>query len=215
MEFEEDIMSEGRTDLVKDLVQLAIAEHSDAQTNFTNLDAKAQSTTTIAGIFLAGALAFFNGDSLQQLISIGSHPAILLLGIVVLFLMIAIALCVAAMRIRDVSVREVGLSKEEVVGSSEVIGILDLPANELPGRYENYLLQQVDEWSQVSTELRGINYKKGRAVYFGQLLLGVAIFFVAILLLYTSFRVWKLPPPTKSDSTGVPAKQTKGDINGR
>lgn len=196
-------MSEERIELVKNLVELAINEHSDAQANFSSLDTKAQNTTAIAGIFLAGALAFFNGASLQKLMTIGSHATIVLLALVIVSLMFCTAFCLWAMRIRDVSIGDVGFAKEVVVGSSGVAGILDLPADELRGRYENYLLTQAGDWTQNAKSLRDINDQKARAVRRGQTWLGVSILFVAALLLYTSFKLWRFPEAAKPESTQV------------
>ncbi|MEK6284003.1 MAG: hypothetical protein AABN95_26945 [Acidobacteriota bacterium] len=185
-------MSELRVNLVKDLFQSSISEHSDAQANFTGLDTKAQNTTAIGGIFLAGALAFFNGDSLQKLITIGSHPAIILLGIVVLLLMLSTAFCIWAMRIQDISISDVAISKEEVEA------IIEQPSDELSERYENYLLSQVGEWSRISKGLREVNQRKAKAVRRGQMFLGIAALFAAILLFYTLYAAWNLPPAVKS-----------------
>jgi hypothetical protein len=184
-------MSEQRINLVKDLLQSCITEHTDAQANFAGLDAKAQNTIAIGGIFLAGALAFFNGDSLQKLIMLGSHLTIVLLGIVVLLLMLSTVFCIWAMRIRNLSITDSTISKEEVEG------ILEQPLDELPDRYENYLLSQVGDWTNISKELREANQRKAQAVRRGQLFLGIAILFVAILLFYTLYAAWNMPSSVK------------------
>lgn len=180
-------MSELRINLVKDLLQFSASEMSDAQTTFAGLDVKAQNTTAIGGIFLAGALAFFSGDSLPKVISIGAHAELILLGIVVLLLMVSTSFCIWAIRIQEVSISDIAPSKDEV------IAILDQPADELTVRYENYLLTQVEDCVRISSELRQINERKATAVRRGQLSLGVAILSTTVLLLYTLYAAWKLP----------------------
>jgi uncharacterized membrane protein YqjE len=180
-------MSELRINLVKDLLQSSISEHSDAHANFAALDTKAQNTVTIGGIFLAGALAFFNGDSLQKLIMLGSHSVLILLGMVVLLLMLSTIFCIWGMRIRDISISDVTISQEEVEG------ILEQSSDELSIRYENYLLSQVGVWSKISKELHEVNQRKAKAVRRGQLFLGIAILFVAILLFYTLYTAGNAP----------------------
>lgn len=185
-------MSESRINLIKDLLQSSISAHSDASSNFTSLDTKAQNTIAIVGIFLAGTLAFFTGDSLQKLITIGAQPAIILLGILVLLLMLSTACCIWAMRIQDISINDVTMSKEEVEA------ILERPFDELSERYENYLLSQIEEWNRISEEFREVNSKKAKAVRRGQLFLGIATLFAAILLFYTLCAVWALQLTVKS-----------------
>src|ERR1051325_1164979 len=162
-------MSEQRISLVKDLLQSIINEYSDAKTRFTNLDTKAQSTTAIAGIFLAGALAFFNGDSLQKLITYGGRVTVFLLGIAVFLLMLSTIFCIWAMLIRDISIIENENLREEVEG------ILRQDSDELSDRYENYLRDQAEEWSKISKELLEVNQQKAKAVRRGQVSLSIAV----------------------------------------
>src|SRR2546421_11296908 len=132
-------MSELRINLVKDLLRFSISELNDAQSTFAGLDTKAQNTTAIGGVFLAGALAFFSGDSLPKILSMGAHPELVLLGIVVLLLMLSTGFCIWAIRIQEVAINDVAPSKEEVVA------ILDQAADQLSARYENYLLTQIED----------------------------------------------------------------------
>jgi hypothetical protein len=150
-------MNEARINLIKDLVQSCVSENADAQTNFAALDAKAQNTITVVGIFLAGALAFFTGDSLQKLIRLRSFTIIALFVAVISLLMISTIFCVWAMRIQYMSVYEASFS-EELIKS-----ILRQSSNELSARHENYLFGEVKEWGRLTREVRIINLRKANA----------------------------------------------------
>jgi hypothetical protein len=180
-------MNEPRLALIKDLLQLSMSELSDAQSTFAGLDNKAQNTTAIGGIFLAGALAFFNGDSLPKIISVAGHMELVLLGAAVVLLTISIGFCIWAIRIQEVSIVDVMLSNEEVTA------ILDQPSDELPRRYENYLLSQIEDCSGISSNLRDVNRRKATAVRRAQLALGGAVLVATGLLLYTLFSAWNQP----------------------
>jgi uncharacterized membrane protein len=181
-------MSELRIKLIGDLLQSYSAKYSDAALTFSNLDGKAQNTITIGGIFLAGSLSFFTGDSLPKLIAQGSRPALVMLGLVVLLLIMSVACCLYAMWIRDI------LTSDVSVTSDEVKLILDEPSANLPERYERYLLAQVKQLSRISSDLEQINRKKASGVRAGQMLLSVAILSAAILLFYLIITAWRVRP---------------------
>lgn len=176
-----------RANLIKNLFEASVAEHSDAQQNFATLDTKAQNTAAIAGVFLAGALALFGGDSVQKIIKAGGSIEISLIGAVAILLMFSIVSCLLAMRIREIAVRDIAILREDVET------ILDMPHDELNERYENHLLTQVAEWDEVSKNLRNANKGKSFYTYWGQLSLGLATLVVAGLLLFTAYTVQNLP----------------------
>jgi hypothetical protein len=178
-------MNELRIRLISELLQSCYGRYSDAALDFSNLDAKAQNTITISGIFLAGTVAFFTGDSLQKLISLGSRPILVMLGLVTLLLMTSVAFCIHAMWIRDISTKDLSVSTEEVKL------ILDESSDDFAERYERYLLTEVEQLNQVSSDLHETNRKKAFAIKVGQMHLTLAVFGAAMLLLYLLVLAWR------------------------
>lgn len=187
MDRDEAATAKVRVELAKDLFDSAIAEHSDAQANFSGMDTKAQNTAAVGGIFLAGSLALFNGASMQKLLGDGSPIAFGLLILIAALLMATTILSLWAMRIREIPRGDLKLSKEEVDA------ILERPEEELSARYQNYLLSRASDWAEISNRLRGVNLAKSKFVLVGQLCLGGATLVVAILLVFTLLSVWGVP----------------------
>ncbi|HWN11811.1 MAG TPA: hypothetical protein VNO50_21470 [Pyrinomonadaceae bacterium] len=183
-------MTDLRAEIVENLLDSCKAEYSEAAATFTALDTKAQNTITVSGIFLAAALAFFRGAELQQLVTIGG-ATLILLAIVVLVLMLAIIFCIWGMRIRDVPIADAAFSEKEARQ------ILKEPAESLNELFEGHLFDQARNWNSLSSAVREANDRKAWAVRWGQLLLGSAILLVALLLIYTLYSVWSMPPAVK------------------
>lgn len=92
--------------------------------------------------------------------------------------MTSVAICIHAMWIRDISTKDVSISTEEVKL------ILDERSNDFTERYERFLLTEVEQLNQVSSDLQETNRKKAFAVKLGQMHLTMAVLAAAILLLY-------------------------------
>lgn len=174
-------LAELRVNLVRELFQAALSDHADAEANFASLDTKAQNTAAIGGVFLAGTLALFNSGSLQKLLEGGSNKTLIFLAVTGLLILSAAILAILAMRLRDVPVGDMAISKEEIDE------ILLQPTDELPDRYERYLLGQVKLRTDITAKLREANLSKSRFVYCGQLGLAAATVAVGSLLMYTLY----------------------------
>ncbi|MGH9928096.1 MAG: hypothetical protein ACREA9_02600, partial [Pyrinomonadaceae bacterium] len=185
-------MIELRREVAKNLVESCRVEHKDASGTFAALDTKAQNTIMVAGIFMAGALAFFRGDVLQQLVAVGSRLILVLLGLAVLTLILAITLCIYAMVTREVSISEPRLFEEQ----AQVI--LNEPPDLLSDLYERYLFYQANHLNDLSSEIRKVNNTKATAIKSGQVFLAIATLFVALLLFYTLYAVWHLGASVKA-----------------
>lgn len=173
-------MSDQRLPLVKDLFKSSVIEHTNAQTSFNALDAKAQNTSTIAGIFLAASLTLLNSSIFQKIAAIGNFSLIILIIITVL-LTLSTVFCILAMRIRDILTIEMQNAKDEIDT------ILKQPDEELDVRYEKFLLSRAIDWITISKKLRNKNDAKARFIRWGQNSLGAAIISVAVLMLYILF----------------------------
>lgn len=180
--------SELRIQMLESTLQACVDEYADDSEIHSNLDAKAQNTTTIAGIFLAAAFAFLQGDNVAGFVRLASKYSLILLGLAIVLLLASIAVCVFSMRIRTVTGR---LRANTVAGM--VQNILDhapVPADET---IENYLWDQINAWRQALDSISADNASKAQTVFVGQLLLGMAVILVAVLLLVILYNVGLSP----------------------
>lgn len=172
-----------RIEMLKDLLKMYDAAYSDAASSFTGLDAKAQNTVSLAGIFLGAVFAFFNGNYLTKVAQAGGVTILILLAFVVLLLLAAIIFCVLAMRIRVINLNDLSLALQEV---EEIIAVED---EELEGTQLNYLRGQITKTSDVVDEIRGVNLRKANAVKWGQLLLLIAIIVVGGIMFVVLYEI--------------------------
>lgn len=89
------------------------------------------------------------------------------------------------MWIRDISTKDLSVSTEEVQL------ILDESSDDFAERYERYLLTEVEQLNQISSDLHETNRKKAFTIKLGQMHLTLAVFGAAILLLYLVVLAWR------------------------
>jgi hypothetical protein len=174
-----------RTTILRDTLQACMTEYSDLQSNFTHLDTKAQSTTAIAGILLAAALAFAKNDTLKVIVELAGRWVAALLAAIVLSLMGSTALCLYAMRIRDTACVDSEPLKREADA------ILSRESSEWTERHVNFLRGQIADFQLIQHNLFAVNERKAKAVSWGQLFLSLAIVLVAMLLLTDIATAWR------------------------
>jgi hypothetical protein len=165
--------------LVKDLFELSITQHADAQANFAALDTKAQNTVTIAGAFLAGLLALYNGIPFQTLLQSNSKLLLVLLCVITALLVCSIGACLWAMRIRELP------SGDVQVFGEEIDDILKANDEEIHNQYVNFVLGKTKLWNTNSDELRAVNSRKARSAFVGQICLGLTLLTLAFVLGFT------------------------------
>lgn len=167
----------------KELIQFAYDrsehEHGELSETWKHLDSKAQSTATLAGVFIAAAFAFVRNTALN----LDQTEKLLLCGSVV-FLVASICTAVCAMKIRPVSMPLSGFNAEKTVDD-----ILAQEETELPLRLQILLKETVHQWSTVNKELNNIVKAKGQCIEWSQTFLFVAAITVAVMTLHAIFRV--------------------------
>lgn len=163
--------------LLKESLEASKIEYSILQKDFSDLDTKAQHTTAIAGIFLAGSLAFYSGESLPKLIILSGWPGILLLGMAVLMLVVSVAFSIRTMRIREVEI------VDSASANVQVDELLDVPADEWPEGHERFIRGQIEEWRSANLVLSATNNDKARIISRGQVCLSLAVMLVGLLLI--------------------------------
>ncbi len=178
-------MTNLRLKLLERVLTTSAAEYADKGRIFTNLDTKAQNTATIAGIFLTGAFVFIGKESLDWFISRGGPIVITLLSITIVLLVVSIVFCIIAMKIQRTLTPMA--SKDFACMVEEILQIE--PADFTDERIENFLKDQIRVWTAVLSDISKANDNKAASVLGGQLFLSFAIFFEAIMLLYTLLRL--------------------------
>lgn len=164
------------------LIDLALEraqyEYTELAENWKLLDAKAQGTAAIAGIFLAAFVAFVSKDPCSVAGDIHTKLAVAVL----LFLLLAsILFAVTAMRVIGFDMPPSGRSTRD-----DVAKLLDLPLNEDELRAERTkLLRELTEiWLSSGDTIENCNAKKVKLVQRAQRFLVWAAFFIAALALW-------------------------------
>lgn len=172
--------------LLTESLKASATEHSFLQSDFTDLDTKAQNTTAIAGIFLAGSLAFYSGDSLPRLVQLGGLPIVILLAIAVSMLVISVMLSIRTMTIREIEVVNSADATKEV---NDLLRA-ELVDEEWPVAHERYVRGQIEHWESVNSDLAATNDDKAQSLFKAQLCLSLAVILVGFLLLFILFGAW-------------------------
>jgi hypothetical protein len=168
-----------RIELLGRTLQSCVDEYKDKGITFSNLDTKAQNTTTIAGVFLAAVFAFLQGDNLTKFICLGGIHAIRLLGVSIVLLLSSALFCLYTMRIRKLVAPLESKALDKMVQD-----LLRADPSEFTDTIaENFLRDQVSVWKEVLTDMSRKNLDKAKAVFIGQVLLITAIIIIAILSL--------------------------------
>jgi hypothetical protein len=165
-----------RISLLKESLEASKAEHANRLRDFTDLDTKAQSTTAIAGIFLAGSLAFYNGDALSTLIGFSRLPGMILLGVAVSMLVVSVVFSIRTMTIREIA------AVDSVNANKAVDDLLRWPEDWSEG-HERYLRDQIKDWQRANSDLSAKNDDKAKTVSKGQACLSLAVILVGLFLL--------------------------------
>jgi hypothetical protein len=150
-------------------------QYKESNETWRALDAKAQATTTVSGIFLAAAFAYA-----REIGSLSDFQRWLLVT-ALLFLLTSVALCLLALRIQE--------AVAPPLGTFVATGILSLTRLDVVPTEEaldRFFQDRVKEWREAIGTVSSRNARKASLVWFGQLLLGLAMLPVAI---FTVIRV--------------------------
>lgn len=171
------------TRLLERLLQSYINEYNEVRTTFDRLDTKAQNTTAIDAVFLAAALAFFDGDTLGKLDYFSKSIAIPLIGISIVCILCSILCCLYCLQIRKVAAPLKSDCLSELI--NDILDVKNTEDNEsLVERHESLLRDQILIWRKILNSKSMNTETKGNSILYGQILLIVAVLLVAILLIF-------------------------------
>jgi hypothetical protein len=165
--------------LLERVLNVASEEYRDRSSGFRDLDAKAQSSITTAGIFLAAALAFLRLEFLEQYYRIGGWYFITLLSLSIFLLVGSVVFSLVALRIRKVA-----MALESGALADMVDDLLSLnPSERDEAAQSNFLRDQLRAWRTILQDVATVNESKARTVFIAQILLTLAIVLLGTLLL--------------------------------
>jgi hypothetical protein len=173
-------MRGARKELLDKVFQSCLQEYADKQNTFAQIDTKAQTTASVAGVLIAAALAFVQADSVDRMVSAGGLKVVILFASAIVLLLLSTLFCLLAMRIRRLTAplesKEIGRMIEE---------IFRLDASEFTDEtVENFVRDQVNAWQKTLRSLGKTNADKADRVLWGQVLLAVAVLLVAVVVLF-------------------------------
>jgi hypothetical protein len=168
--------NEPESQILQLVVRSFLDEYNDLNETWRHLDAKAQATATIAGIFIAGVFAFLT----RQGVPVAAlQRAILFAGIV--FLAVSTLLALLAMRIREISRPPIGSVLSDLVSDLFAEGNLETLADRIP----RFLGDQSSLWTFTNEEAYRQNSCKARLIFWAQLMLVLSIGAVSLFTILT------------------------------
>lgn len=170
-----------------DFFQLALDrvgyEHEQLSEQWRQLDSKAQSTATIAGIFMAGAFAFLQSSSVQLTV----------VQKFIFFLIIAALVLSIAFAVYSMLVESIPMPPTSSKICEMLTDLLPQSDSELERRYDGLIADIIDPWVAVNGSLLGKIAGKGGKIKVSQVALLAAAAGLTILTLLVLF----CPPATK------------------
>jgi hypothetical protein len=147
-------------------------EYKELADTWRNLETKAQSAITIAGIFIAGAFAYVRDIRPE------THKSEkVLLGVCVCFLIASVVLSILALRLRKIAAPLMGENLDKLV--DDLLQISE--DKEFLDRLPNYYNDQIALWQQVKKETHDANQSKARFLWWAHITLVLAIVVVACI----------------------------------
>ncbi|MGA2332482.1 MAG: hypothetical protein ABSG75_12040 [Syntrophales bacterium] len=179
-------MDEIRKQINCDVIEAFKDDYEDSLKIFAALDAKAQNTSTIAGIFIAALFAFLRENELKFFVENVGLIGVLIFVFAIVLLIATIVQCIVAMRIREFYLP---LSTLDIPGMVRCLKLL--PDNELTCQKLDYYYNDIAKrWQTIQERLLDIIRGKGNKVSIAQIMLLSAIIIFAGLLIYLVIRVY-------------------------
>lgn len=170
-------MNDARIELRRFGLEAARIEHGELWDAWKVVEAKAQPTAAIAGVFLAGVFSY-----LAQLPAAATGYERLLLVVIVILLVGSIIEGLRAIWIVDVASPHIG-----AMGVEEIDAIIELtqPPDRLEARQENLMRDTTQLWLIASRDVRTALTRKGKLLKRSLLLLSWAAFVTMPLAVLT------------------------------
>lgn len=142
------------------------SEYDELTDSWRQVDAKAQATTAIAGVFMAAAFAFVRNSAL----GLGTAEKLILLALVIV-LIASIMVSIRAMLVRLVPVPPTSEAVAQMITE-----LLETPPEEHVERHAALVADTINAWIPVNRQLRvDLADKAGRLAIAQRCLLGAAV----------------------------------------
>ena len=172
-----DETADPRERLVRDALDAYKEEYTELSETWRNLDAKAQGTIAICGIFLAGMLAF-----VRTLSATATTCEQWLLTITAALLGLSIFFALLVLRVQTVQSPPIGESLDTII--SELLAAED---GMTPERLLNYSHDQTRMWSTTNRDVGRVNDNKAGNLIKAQYILVGAI---GCVVAFTLMKIW-------------------------
>ncbi len=169
---------QAKTDLAKMVLDSYLFEYKDYMAWWNDLDRKAQGTVAIAGIILAGALAFAR----QLSVNTPFYEKILL-SIAIVLLLCAIGFAVLTLIVREVSLPPAAKQIEEL--AKEILSTND--SENFSRRVSGIVYDQTKLWGKCTQDLYKGCGKKANKVVVAQILILAAAILTAVVTISEIF----------------------------
>lgn len=157
-----------RLDLLDRTVRYCTENYDLASATYAALDAKAQATFGVSGLFVAGTVALLNGLQGSQDVS-----AWTVVPVVLTYVLLVTAIVTSLLALK---VREVATPMDSGALASMTMDVIGLPDAELTAEvHANWYRDQLKEWKRVIEEVERTNSRKARWLTSAQVTLIVAI----------------------------------------
>lgn len=157
-----------RLDLLDRTLRYCTEDYDLASATYAALDAKAQATFGVSGLFVAGTVALLN--------SLEGSPDVSLWTVVLIVLTYVLLVTAIVASLLALKVREVATPMDSSALASMTLDVIRLPDEELTAEVRaNWYRDQLHEWKRVIDEVERINSRKARWLTSAQVMLIVAI----------------------------------------
>jgi hypothetical protein len=157
-----------RVDLLDRTLSYCTEDYDLVSATYAALDAKAQATFGVSGVFVAGTVALLN--SIRELSEMSLWTVVLVVLTYGLLVSAIVASLVA------LKVREVATPMDSAAVASMTLDIISLPDEELTAEVRaNWYRDQLREWKRVIERVEKINSTKARWLTTAQAMMIIAI----------------------------------------
>lgn len=165
-------VNEIRHNLHSSVIEAYANEYKELAETWRNLESKAQSAITVAGIFIAGAFAY-----VREIKPPTHTTEKVLLEVSVGFLIASVVLSILALRLRKVAAPLMGDNMNTMVGDLLQLSDDENFLKRLPDHYND----QSGLWRKVKEETHAANQSKARFLWWSHITLVIAIVVVACI----------------------------------
>lgn len=169
-------MEDQKHKLLEKVLSACEQDYADKAGTFQQLDGKAQSNATIAGILIAACVTLFPEENLKAMVTRYGLVGPRLISLVIVASLVSIVMALICMLVRRVESPPASDELDKMVNELMALGSNELNAE----RLVNFTRDQIRIWRQAINDLSRVNARKARWLLAAQWALASA--FIAVTL---------------------------------